>query len=680
MASDRSAPRRLTGPLLVVIFTVAVVRLAIVLNLPMLFLPKARHDDGLFMRLGASLASGNWLGDFSQFTLMKGPGYPAFLAITNFSGLSVAATHGLFQFAAILVAAWAVYALTSSRAIAVVTLIILSFYPIAFMPELLRVVRDQIYWAQTISVLLLFAVVFLAPPRACCAAVIGAGLAGSMLGWAWLTREEGAWYLPGLGLLFAGAIAIHRRERRELLALVRNLGVAAAAFLVIYGGFIVGNRLVYGAFVGVDFKEHNFESTLELLADVDVGPRLAYVPVTNLARAEIAKVSPAFAPLSKALAPGQPIFVGWNSLGCVVYPGTCGDIAGGWFMWALRDAAAENGFYQSPAIASESFGRIASEIAAACSTGRLNCRHRWLSYLPPLTVVQWTALPSAMLSALDRIIFLDPSLPVIEEKPSIGRRDAEYLDFLHEPYVDPPIQRSYQLIVRGWYRDTESPDWPIFKVYAEQGLEIQSSITRLASPDLQQHFSDPAADHNRFAISFLCPNICVVATLGAQHRELRITVDHDGPTSTISESAVLYVDSVADGNASQITNPAQNLAARARLWLVRIYTVLIPVLSIAGVFAAIAASWRAIKRRTPDVVLLTALAAWTLVVTRIVLLALIEVSSFPATSMRYAAPAAYLAVIAAILSIVAFTHAVMPWAKFRSGPSPKASHKSPRIS
>jgi hypothetical protein len=671
MASDHSAPRRLTG-WLVVIFTAAAVRLAIVLNLPMLFLPKARHDDGLFMRLGASLASGNWLGDFNQFTLMKGPGYPAFLAITNFSGLSVAATHGLFQFAAISMVAWAVYALTSSRATAVVMLTILAFYPIGFMPELLRVMRDQIYWAQTISVLLLFAVVFLAPPRTGCAAAIVAGLAGSILGWAWLTREEGVWYLPGLGLLFAGAIVIHRSERGALLALVRNLGVAAAAFLLIYGGFLVGNRLVYGSFVGVDFKEHNFESTLELLADVDVGPRLAYVPVTNAARAEIAKVSPAFAPLSKALAPGQPIFVGWNSVGCVVYPGTCGDIAGGWFMWALRDAAAKNGFYQSPAIASESFGRIASEIAAACSTGRLNCRHRWLSYLPPLTVEQWTVLPSAMLSVLDRIIFLHPPLPAIEQKPSIRSRDAEYLDFLHEPYVDPPIQRSYQMIVRGWYRDTESPDWPIFKAYAEQGLEIQSSSTRLASPDLQQHFSDPTADRNRFQISFLCPNICVVAALSAQHRELRMTVDHDGPMSVISGSAVLYVDSIADTNASQIINPAQNLAARARLWLVRIYAILIPVLSIAGVFAAMAAIWHAIKRRTLDVVLLTALAAWTLIVTRIMLLALIEVSSFPAANMLYAAPAAYLAVIAAILSIVALTHAIMPWARFRSGPSPKA--------
>jgi hypothetical protein len=569
--------------------------------------------------------------------------------------------------------------LTSSRATAVVTLIILAFYPIGFMPELLRVMRDQIYWAQTISVLLLFAVVFLAPPRARCLAIIVAGLAGSMLGWAWLTREEGAWYLPGLALLLAGAIVIHRRKRSELLALARNLGVVAAALLVINGAFITGNRLVYGSFVGVDFKEHNFESTLELLADVDAGPRLAYVPVTNTARAEIAKVSPAFAPLSEALAPGQPIFVGWNSVGCAVYPTTCGDIAGGWFMWALRDAAAKNGFYRSPAIASESFGKIASEIAAACSTGRLNCRRRWLSYLPPLTVGQWTALPRAMLSVLDRVIFLDPPLPAIAEKPSIRSRDAEYLDFLHEPYVDPPIQRSYQLIVRGWYRDAASPDWPIFKVYAEQGLEIQSSTTRLASPDLQQHFSDPAADHNRFEISFLCPNICVVTALGAQHRELRIAVDHDGPTSAISGSAVLYVDSVANANASRVANPAQNLAARARLWLVRIYTILIPTLLIAGVFAAMAAIWHAIKRRTLDVVLLTALACWTLVVTRIVLLALIEVSSFPAANMLYAAPAAYLAVIAAILSIVAFTHALMPWTGFRSDPFSKASHKSPRI-
>src|SRR3954471_132435 len=46
-----------------------------------LSIPFSPHDDMLFVKLGGYLAEGKWLGPYDQFTLMKGPGYPAFLAI-----------------------------------------------------------------------------------------------------------------------------------------------------------------------------------------------------------------------------------------------------------------------------------------------------------------------------------------------------------------------------------------------------------------------------------------------------------------------------------------------------------------------------------------------------------------------------------------------------------------------
>jgi hypothetical protein len=51
--------------------------------------------------------------------------------------------------------------------------------------------------------------------------------------------------------------------------------------------------------------------------------------------------------------------------------------------------------------------------------------------------------------------------------------------------------------------------------------------------------------------------------------------------------------------------------------------------------------------------LATALAAWALVATHIVILALIDVSSYRAANIVYAAPANYMAVVAAFLSIAA---------------------------
>jgi hypothetical protein len=79
----------------------------------------------------------------------------------------------------------------------------------------------------------------------------------------------------------------------------------------------------------------------------------------------------------------------------------------------------------------------------------------------------------------------------------------------------------------------------------------------------------------------------------------------------------------------------------------------VPLLLLAGLMAAVAASWRAVRARTLDAMLATALAAWALVATHIVILALIDVSSYRAANIVYAAPANYMAVVAAFLSIAA---------------------------
>lgn len=64
---------------------------------PITVLAHKPHDDGLFMSLGAYLSEGRWLGPFNQYTLMKGPGYAAFLALNNWLGTPISLSHALFH-------------------------------------------------------------------------------------------------------------------------------------------------------------------------------------------------------------------------------------------------------------------------------------------------------------------------------------------------------------------------------------------------------------------------------------------------------------------------------------------------------------------------------------------------------------------------------------------------------
>src|SRR5688572_30815349 len=69
----------------------------VVVHTPLVLYPGAPHDDGLYISLGRFLAEGLWLGPFNEFTLMKGPGYPLFLAVSNWLGIPVSLAHALFR-------------------------------------------------------------------------------------------------------------------------------------------------------------------------------------------------------------------------------------------------------------------------------------------------------------------------------------------------------------------------------------------------------------------------------------------------------------------------------------------------------------------------------------------------------------------------------------------------------
>lgn len=640
------------------LLAVAVVRFSLTLHLPLDLLDWASHDDGLFIRNAASLASGHWLGDFDELTLAKGPGYPLLLAINAWSGLPLSASHAILQILAIAISTWAVFQLTRSYRFSAVAFLILIFNPVGFLPELQRVFRDQIYWAQALIVFSLFSVLFLAPPRNRWLDVGLSLLAGAFLAWAWLTREEGIWFLPGLLVLAAGALLSNRNNTSGWLATATRTGLAGAAFLSLNLLFMLGNLFAYGSFVGVDFKESNFKAALDALQSVEVGPIEPYLPVPAAARVEIAKHSPTFEPLGVLLAPGGPLS-GWGNSGCNLYRSTCGDIGGGWFVWAFREAAARQGYYKSPRIAAENFGRITDEVAMACEEGKLRCRRSWLQYMPVLPDEQWASFPDSAMAISGKIAFLlPPSTAAVRPPPkSATERFSSYWAFLNFPLVNSASEDG-STIVRGWYRDTESQEWPVFQIHNEAGATTPSSLKRNRSPDVAKHFSDDRAGFNRFEITSRCTGDCTIVAATSAGTELSLVLDRDRRLSATYGTATLYVDSVSRELVVEANNSTREFALQVRTTLIHLYELIIPTLMIVGLAAFIAACARAIWIRTLAPVLIVAFGAWILVATRVVLLALIDISSFPATNFSYSAPAIYLAALASILSVAALLSAV----------------------
>src|SRR5579872_6545497 len=521
---------------------------------PITLVAGSNLDDALFIYHAQLLSTGHWLGPFSQFTLMKGPGYSAFLALSAWSGLPISVSEAMFNCLAVGILAWVVWRLSDSAPAAVAIFLVTLWNPGLVS---LRVLRQAIYSAQTILILATFSFALFASNKR--ARIIRwSALAGVLLGWFWLTREEGPWILPGIAILIGGAALRSWIQSRA----IRPTAVATASMVLAFGivmiAFRIANLFAYGSFVGVDTQESNFIGAVDALQSVEVGKLIPYVPVTAKARAQIYEVSPAFASIRPYLDPpdGSPFEVP----GCKLYPWTCDEIAGGWFIWALRDAAASAGYYRSPARAAEFFQEVRTEVEFACAEHRLVCHPSPIPFMPRMSREQVWSIPTSFRKVLSNLLFHRPPLLLQGASSGVPKRLDDYWRFLNRPIYIPVAEKL--------------PTENLFLTYSEY---------------------DPGQ----------------------------------------REGAALI-----------------RLALRVRRFLNYAYGFIVPAIFWPGLAAMLLAVWmRAPRQATCDPTVIMAAAAWILLFSRILLIALIDASSFPAASWEYAAPAFPLSCIAPILSI-----------------------------
>ncbi len=406
--------------------------LLLCVNVPLSLKPAAGHDDGLFMYHGLSIDSYQWLGAYSRLTLMKGPGYPIFLALAGLFRIPVALAHAVLYAFSICCIAFLTHKLFRSVLFSLLTFEVLLWN---FGPDAMRAMRDAIY-TPLILISFAFAVLslfLLAGRRAIAVAVCS----GAAFGWFWMTREESVIAVPILLIPFIGSM--HKSFRAK--GSFRFPAKVFASFLVgcfaVLGPVALMNWFRYGVFTIVDIKGE-FEQCLETLQSVKPDVRVPYAPVPKSAREKIYAISPTFAQLRVLLdGPNTPL-EGWKQPGCGFYPDTCGDYAGGWFMWALRDAVSLNGDYSSAPTASRFYRNVTAEIKKACDSGKVSCSHTLLPYISTLDAAQKSKIRASFIASIRRLAFID--LPAAAPDASLGPDDQIALAawFLNTPNHTPP--------------------------------------------------------------------------------------------------------------------------------------------------------------------------------------------------------------------------------------------------
>jgi hypothetical protein len=609
---------------------------------PVAIYTTASHDDALFWTQAQNLISGKWLGEYNQMTMAKGPSFSFFLALNYLLGTPITLFVAVFYAFASWVLVRELKRVGLNRWLGLLSYSLILFHP-SMIPT--RVIRDNIYPSLTLialaGVLRLLTIKSLTPHN-----LFITSMFGISLGFFWLTREEGVWVAITVLMLTAWSLWNVRRNAPSRKALILTITTMVISAGVIVGSVGLLNFYSYGKFTVNDFRDSSFSRAVKVLESVREGPEQAYLPVSEQKRKLLYRISPTFAEL-KPFLDDDPNF--WREPGCRAYPDTCGDIAGGWWRWALRDAASRGGYYTNPQSADAFYRRLTSEVASACESGRIGCFNNPIPVLPIISNSQLQLIPKTFIHAMHFLVLPKRTPSVSSSVEPLHELNLIRL-FLGNPRTTPALSEQ-SINLSGWFRASDQSWMELVceKPVTDTGQVIP--IKKLNSPDVAEYFNDPKAASIRFNISVPLGEKCSIRRTGTSTMSVKmITLESlSAPGtgySTLGEDSRLQIDQIKSlGKISSWPGTVKGALMVA-------YKLLMLLFVPAGLLALFLAVMLGIIRREKATSLpIIAVALWIAIGCRLFIVSLIDVTSFPAINFLYLGPCIPILILTSIISL-----------------------------
>ena len=420
--------------------------------------------------------------------------------------------------------------------------------------------------------------------------------------------------------------------------------IGVAPLLPILCGLAISalNYYHYGVFITTEFADKAFLAAYGATSRVKHQHWQPLLPVPAETRERLYQVSPAFAEL-------RPYFEGdgrgWLAH-CTPNHALCGkDYFGGWYLWAFRDAVTHAGHYRSAPEARAYYWRLAGEINRACDSGTLGCLPPRTTLFPPMRGEYIPLVTDSVKRTVGYVINLD--LPEPLDAPQKRSLCVSHLS-LRRPLslrgdIYPCVEGYVPVVVTGWaYSSTSELSFEV-RTASEHAVVNQFSVERAASPDVAAFAIkigrySPHAGNARFSVK-IDSNTVPVLILRDQQGPVATVDIASGKTTGQAERVVMHIDAISGGkiaNAQSASPPSLRL--RALSLLMAAYRKVFGWLAL-GALPALAAllggALRSAGLRPLGVVALAALIA---VIARIVLIALVDATSFGAINYVYLAP------------------------------------------
>lgn len=416
--------------LCLLVVVLALFKLSLVGWWPFLSLTHLRHDTLIFINQAIYLLQGEWLGPYSEYTLMKGPATSIWIALMHFLGIPLLMSHHLIYLGASVLLLLAFRRLTASNGYLLFVFALVHFNPFSFnygaIASAFRGILQQpvVLGLIAVSIILFVDIVKLRRVSTWYCALLGV-----MLFLFWNNREEGQWILPWLSWLILLLLVRAWKDR------TRRIQIPGSAFAVVLlvplaiwaagtSSIAWKNYQEYGVFAVVELDTPQFKRAFGGMIGIESEEwRPDHAASTDVLDKIYSLPSGSELDLDHKNSDSR------KSIHSLMLP------------WVFRTAVANAGYYADGGHAVlDYYERLGEEIEGACADATFECSDPVFGLLPPWHPGYTKRFPGALWRVLQRALNIEYNL-TIEDFHSTGTpRDRAFVSRL----VNAPVRITEQ--------------------------------------------------------------------------------------------------------------------------------------------------------------------------------------------------------------------------------------------
>jgi hypothetical protein len=318
---------------------------------------------------------------YDSFTLVRQPGYPAFIFFSYLVGIPLRFSQEMIYLAAGLLLAWSCSKFYFNKTTTLIFSLLYILAPFSFHWNR-QTLADVLYLPLT--ALIVSGLIHIVNSQNYRYLLKWSIALGMVLAWFWNTRLEGIWIVPLIGFAYGcfalkywGSQEIIRQPRLDLIKIAMICFFLIFPVVLITSAISLINYSRYGIFETNDLNSPGFKSAYSSLEKVTSQTWQPMVEIPRSTREKVYAISPSFRQLKSYIESDNH----WRKSSCE--SGICEDYAAGLFYWVFRESVAAIGYYKSAPKTEEFYYQISREINTVCQAKTLTCdSEKVLAFLP----------------------------------------------------------------------------------------------------------------------------------------------------------------------------------------------------------------------------------------------------------------------------------------------------------